>query len=604
MNLKLIVNTISHGLNGLDTSASAEQLKCYSKSSIKKTICAAACLSLSSVLASAKEGSVAEFTLKEADSIGWRVVDDGVMGGLSKGKIQISEDGILNFNGNLSLRNNGGFSSLRSGDLKLDLSGADGLVARVKGDGRTYKMRFNTDARFRSRVVSFSADFKTKKDEWIEVKVPFDDFSGSFRGMSLKKETFDPGKIRRIGLILGDKKAGPFELQVDWIRTYGAESDGAQSGSNDIVSAALADGRFGTLTAALTEANLVETLQGKGPFTVFAPTDKAFSKLPEGTVANLLKPENRDKLQAVLTYHVLSGSVNLGAALSAKQAKTIQGSDVKIGFNGGNVLVNDAMILDANIKCSNGIIHVIDSVILPPKSSNDIVSVAKKAGSFKTLLAAVEAAGLGDALSGDDPVTVFAPTDAAFAALPKGTVETLLKPENRDKLIAILTLHAVSGKVSAGDALNAKKAKALSGGMLEFGITDGVFKVNGATIVKTDIICDNGVIHVIDAVMLPKAKAKSCKPNTAAVPGKAPIQLIEEAINKGVPVFNNGNPGKCADIYRDCMVAIIKDCKIDAQMSKDIQKIIQRSKKIKGDADRAWLLRSGLDKVYSALSEN
>ena len=562
---------------------------------LKKTIWTAACLSLSSLAAFAEKNSVAEFTPEEKDTLGWRVVDDGVMGGLSKGKIQISKDGVLNFNGKLSLENNGGFSSLRSGDLKLDLSGAEGLVARVKGDGRTYQMRFSTDARFRGMEISFKSDFKTKKDEWIEIKVPFNEFSGSFRGMSLKKETFNPGKIRRIGMLLGDKKAGPFELQVDWIRTYGAKS-----GSKDIVSVALADGRFGTLATALTEAKLVETLQGKGPFTVFAPTDKAFSKLPKETVATLLKPENREKLQAVLTYHVLSGSVNLAGALSAKQAKTVQGSEVKIGFSDGKVRVNDAAILDADIQCSNGVIHVIDSVILPPKPANNIASVAKRAGSFKTLLAAAEAAGLGDALSGDQPVTVFAPTDEAFAALPKGTVESLLKPENRDKLIAILSLHAVSGKISAGDALNAKKAKSLSGGTLEFGIVDGVFKVKGATIVKTDIVCDNGVIHVIDAVLLPKTESDAKK--TVAAPKKSPLELIEDAIDKGVPVFNEGDPGKCAMIYRDCMVAISKDSTVNPKVGKAVRELVERTEKIKDDAERAWLLRSGLDQVYSALS--
>jgi uncharacterized surface protein with fasciclin (FAS1) repeats len=536
----------------------------------------------------AEKNSIAEFTPKEADSQGWRVVDDAVMGGLSKGKIEISKDGILNFNGNLSLDNNGGFSSLRTSKINLNLSGADGLVARVKGDGRTYQMRFNTDARFRGREVSFKSDFETKKNQWIEIKVPFEDFSGSFRGMNLKKEKFDPAKIQRIGLLLGDKKAGPFELKVDWIRTYGNKA-----GSNDIVSAALADGRFGTLATALTEAKLVATLQGKGPFTVFAPTDKAFSKLPKDTVATLLKPENRKQLQAILTYHVLSGSVDLAGALAAKQAKTVQGADVKIGFSDGRVRVNDAAILNADIQCSNGIIHVIDSVILPPEPANDIASVAKKAGSFKTLLAAVEAAGLTKILTGEEPVTVFAPTDQAFAALPDGTVESLLKPENRDQLIAILSLHVVSGKVSAGDALNTKKAKSLSNGALKFGIIDGVFKVNNATIVKTDVLCDNGVIHVIDSVLLPKMKA---------APEISAIKRIKKAIDKGVPIFNGGNPGKCADIYRDCLLAISKGSELDASAAKMLDEVLQRAKKMNDDTQRAWVLRKGLDKAYSILA--
>ena len=562
---------------------------------IRKTAFAIACVALSQSTSMAGENSVAEFDRKEADSLGWRVVDDGVMGGLSKGKIQISNDGILTFSGKLSLENNGGFSSLRTGDLKMDLTGAEGLVARVKGDGRTYQMRFSTDARFRGMEVSFKADFKTKKGEWIEVKVPFSQFKGSFRGMSLSKEKFDPGKIRRVGLLLGDKKQGPFELQVDWIRAYGRESSGS-----DIVSAALADGRFGILAKALNGAKLVETLQGKGPFTVFAPTDEAFKKLPKGTVESLLKPENIDQLQAVLTYHVISGSVDLASALAAKEAKTVQGAPVKVSFKDGRVRVNDAAIINADVNCSNGVIHVIDSVILPPKPANNIASVAKRAGSFKTLLAAVDAAGLTDALTSEQELTVFAPTDEAFAALPKGTVEELLKPDNRGKLASILSLHAIPGKVSAGDALNAGQAKALNGGTLEFGIVDGLFKVNGATIVKTDIQCDNGVIHVIDAVILPSSK--SAGNETASVNSKSALEQIEAAIDQGVPVFNSGDHGKCATIYRDCMVSISRSSGVDPRVSEVLNQLVERTEKIKDDTERAWVLRSGLDHIYAALS--
>ena len=157
-------------------------------------------------------------------------------------------------------------------------------------------------------------------------------------------------------------------------------------------------------------------------------------------------------------------------SLAAKNAKTLQGEPVQISFKNGKVNVNEASLVSADIKASNGVIHVIDSVILPPEAKNDIASVAKKASKFNTLLAAVDAAGLSGLLAGKDNLTVFAPTDAAFKALPKGTVESLLKPENRSKLKGILTLHVVSGKVSAGSALNAKSAKALSGEKLNFAI--------------------------------------------------------------------------------------------------------------------------------------
>ena len=570
------------------------------KSLFRKTTLAIACLALSQSPAVAGKNSVAEFDASEAKSLGWRVVDDGVMGGRSKGNIKVSDDGILTFSGKLSLENNGGFSSLRTERLKMNLAEADGLVARVKGDGRTYQMRFNTEARFRGMEVSFKADFKTKKDEWVEVKVPFDQFKGSFRGMSLSKEKFDPGKITRIGLLLGDKKQGPFELKVDWIRSYGGSASG-----DDIVSAALADGRFGILAKALTEAKLVGTLQGKGPFTVFAPTDDAFKKLPKGTVETLLKPENSSKLQAVLTYHVVAGSIDLASALSAAEAKTVQGSPVEIAFSEGRVRVNDAAIVNADVQCSNGVIHVIDSVILPPeeaKPSNDIASVAKRAGNFTTLLAAVDAVGLTDALTSDQNVTILAPTDAAFAALPKGTVEELLKSENRDKLMAILSLHAIPGKVSAVDALNVGVAKSLGGGSCEVSVVDGLLKVNGATIVKTDIKCDNGTIHVIDAVILSGSKRDESK--TASTNDKTPLEQIEAAIDRGVPIFNSGEHGECANIYSDCMVSISKASCVDSRVSMVIKQLVKKAETIESDTERAWVLRSGLDHVYATLSSN
>lgn len=159
-----------------------------------------------------------EFTTQSVEDNGWTVVNDGVMGGLSKGKIETSDDGILTFKGNLSLENNGGFSSIRSNRMEMDLSGAKGVKLRVLGDGRTYQMRFNTDAKFRGREISFKADFPTQKDEWSEVFIPFSEFTGSFRGMDIPKAKFDPSKIQRLGLLLADKKAGGFELQIDWIR--------------------------------------------------------------------------------------------------------------------------------------------------------------------------------------------------------------------------------------------------------------------------------------------------------------------------------------------------------------------------------------------------
>ena len=135
--------------------------------------------------------------------------------------------------------------------------------------------------------------------------------------------------------------------------------------SKDIVDTAVSAGSFKTLTAALDAAGLVETLKGKGPFTVFAPTDEAFAKLPEGTVKSLLKPENKQKLTSILTYHVVAGNVKAADVIKLSSAKTLNGQSVTIKVVGSKVLINDATVVKADIATTNGTIHVIDTVLMP-----------------------------------------------------------------------------------------------------------------------------------------------------------------------------------------------------------------------------------------------
>jgi len=162
--------------------------------------------------------SISEF--RQGDDLTWSVVNDGVMGGLSEGKISYTESETLRFRGMLSLENNGGFSSIRSARTEMDLSAADGVVMRVKGDGRTYQLRLATDARYRGMEMSFRANFATKKSQWTEIKIPFESLKGTFRGRDLSNRKFDPGNVKRVWILLGDKKAGPFDLEIDWIRAY------------------------------------------------------------------------------------------------------------------------------------------------------------------------------------------------------------------------------------------------------------------------------------------------------------------------------------------------------------------------------------------------
>jgi uncharacterized surface protein with fasciclin (FAS1) repeats len=142
----------------------------------------------------------------------------------------------------------------------------------------------------------------------------------------------------------------------------------ASARAADIIDTAVGAGQFKTLAAAVTAAGLAETLKGTGPYTVFAPTDEAFAKLPAATVENLLKPENKDQLTAILTYHVVAGKVMAADVVKLKEAKTVNGKNVKITVNGDQVMVNDAKVTAADVDASNGVIHVIDSVMLPPEN--------------------------------------------------------------------------------------------------------------------------------------------------------------------------------------------------------------------------------------------
>ncbi|MBN1298630.1 MAG: fasciclin domain-containing protein [Actinobacteria bacterium] len=395
-----------------------------------------------------------------------------------------------------------------------------------------------------------------------------------------------------------------------------------------IVETAVGAGSFNTLVAAVTAAGLVDTLSGPGPFTVFAPTDEAFEKLPDGTIDALLADPS-GQLTDILLFHVVSGKVMAADVVNLKSATSVSGRILPIDTTDG-VKVAGAKVVVTDIECSNGVIHVIDTVMIPPAAkysvsdtgvagfvtylynnllgrnpdvdglntwagwlesgamaadttvsgilasseaqamisgysddmfvkylymglfgrnpSSDEVSswtnilasgvsrmdavkhftrstefillcskygvkpfttdlgtipeTAVKAGTFSTLVAAVTAAGLAETLSGPGPFTVFAPTDAAFAKLPAGTVEALLA-DPTGQLKNILLFHVVSGKVMAADVVNLTSAPTVLGQDASIEIKDGKVYVDGAQVIVTDIMCSNGVIHVIDTVMLP-----------------------------------------------------------------------------------------------------
>jgi len=268
----------------------------------------------------------------------------------------------------------------------------------------------------------------------------------------------------------------------------------------NIIETAVAAGNFSTLATALKAAELIDTLQGEGPFTVFAPTDEAFAKIPARTLEGLLKPEARGTLTNILTYHVVSGRVSAEKVVTLKNAAALNGQRLSVRVSDAGVTIDGSKVVVTDIECSNGIIHVIDTVMMP--STMNIVETAVEAGTFKTLAAALGAGGLAEVLQTEGPFTVFAPTDEAFAALPEGTVESLLLPENLDKLVSILKYHVVSGRVYS-DQLKNGRVDTLQGSNVLVDLNDNGAFINKSKVIGADIATTNGVIHVIDNVLLP-----------------------------------------------------------------------------------------------------
>lgn len=278
------------------------------------------------------------------------------------------------------------------------------------------------------------------------------------------------------------------------------------------------DSRFSTLVAAVKAADLVDVLSGSSQFTVFAPSNAAFAALPEGTLDELLKPENKEKLKSILLYHVAAGRLKASAVLAEENIETALGKSVAIDQS--NARVNGSKIVKTDILAGNGVIHEIDAVLLPPADesmdamSKDMVEAPKTLTEtlaaeprFSTLVAAVTAAGLAETLNGSAKFTVFAPSNAAFAALPAGTVESLLKPENKEKLKSILLYHVAAGSLKAADVLAQGSIPTAQGKAISVDAVN--LKINESGIIKTDIPASNGVIHEIDAVLLPPSDVES-----------------------------------------------------------------------------------------------
>jgi uncharacterized surface protein with fasciclin (FAS1) repeats len=268
----------------------------------------------------------------------------------------------------------------------------------------------------------------------------------------------------------------------------------------NIVETASANEDFETLATAVVAAGLDGTLSDESAeFTVFAPTDDAFAALDPVFLTNLVENDTAT-LTSILTYHVISGSVMSADLTDGMRVETVNGKYITIEIEDGNVYVDDAMVTTVDIECSNGVIHVLDAVIVP---KDNIVETAIANEDFETLATAVVAAGLDGTLSDESAeFTVFAPTDDAFAALDPVFLTNLVENDTAT-LTSILTYHVISGSVMSADLTDGMRVATVEGSTINITIEDGKVFINDAQVIQADIECSNGVIHVIDQVIVP-----------------------------------------------------------------------------------------------------
>ncbi len=300
---------------------------------------------------------------------------------------------------------------------------------------------------------------------------------------------------------------------------------GTPSGSSSttlpsIAGVATSNANFSTLVAALSKAGLVQTFSGAGAFTVFAPTNAAFDAAAGALLGagksgrDLVDALDVATLTAVLKYHVVGDARNAQAVLASSQIVMLDGNSAAVAVKSGSPYIQNARITSTDIQASNGIVHVIDAVILPPSlaqsastSNQTIAAIAAGNPNFSTLVAALARAGLVDTFNGQQVFTVFAPTNAAFDEAAKqlhysNGLDLVQKLDIRT-LTAVLTFHVIAGEQKAAAVVAADQLHMLSGVAADVSLRNGKAYIDDAEILSTDILASNGVIHALGGVMLP-----------------------------------------------------------------------------------------------------
>ena len=533
----------------------------------------------------------------DSGTSGWQTVLDGVMGGLSTGRIAAGEGGTLRFTGELSLENNGGFSQIRTAVPEGTFAGKKGLLIRVKGDGRTYQCDIRS-SRVRLMAGGYQRLFETKAGEWIEVEVPFDQCVLNSFGQRVRNAApLDPASIESVGITLADKKAGEFAVEIDWIRPIGGAAAAEQTSAGSL--AAVAGKANLTTLLALVKAADLELPKG-GKVTIFAPTNEAFAKLPKEQVEFLTSAAGKPTLQAILKHHVVAQSLESPAVLDRRRLKALSGQSLDVDPTA--LTVDNARLVATDVAFDGGMVHVIDAVMLPElRSIEEIVSADER---FATLRTAIGAAGLGPQLgkANPGPWTLLAPSNKAFAAVPADSLTALL--QDRRALTAVLAAHVLPTAIRREEMLSQGSARTLMGdGTVAFALESGAITAGGARIEVADIEAANGIIHVIDRVLPARTPAPAAQ--VAASPDRAEqaAAILELAIERGVPRFNAGDVSSCAALYELAIAAVVLlgEDAISPGAKAVLSEALQHGAAGQEPSERAWTYRRAMDRALESM---
>ncbi len=524
----------------------------------------------------------------------WRSVLDGVMGGRSTGRVTQPEAGILRFSGELSLENNGGFSQTQTAVPEASLKDAIGIEARIRGDGRTYQFDVRCSD-VRMMAGSFQTKFDTVAGEWVTIRLPFEQFRlYSFGRLVSNAPKLNPARVESIGVTLSDKKAGAFQIDIDFVRSITPEGKAPTADANLAIAARSADL---TMFLALVEVSGLQ-LPADGRVTIFAPTNKAFAEIPADKVEFLTSPEGLATLRAILKHHVLPMALDSGSLLQRRGVLALSGQNLPI--DGERLTIAGASFLKTDVPFDRGIVYVIDRVMMPETRS--VAEIVSQDPRLATLLKALSTAGLASQLGSESegPWTVLAPSNEAFAALGEETIKTLMADPSQ--LAIVLSAHVIPSRIRRSDMIVQRSARTLLGrDAVSFSLLDGKVTVAGASIITGDIEASNGVIHIIDRVIVPDpSAARNLPPEGMRANALVASGLVELAIERGVPIFNDGKPEACAAIYEVTIAAII-DLASEAIGNDAVERLrlaLTEGQAEKDATKRSWIFRRAMDRVY------